>query len=67
MRGQLQAASTRLPAALPSRRWLAWLTQTKQRRSRLQAERLETIARLQSEQRRARRSGEYAPGLRRLV
>jgi hypothetical protein len=67
MRGQLQAASTRLPAALPSRRWLAWRTQTKQTRSRLQAERLETIARLQSEQRRGRRSGGYAPGLRRLV
>jgi hypothetical protein len=67
MRGQLQAANTRLPAILPSRRWSAWLTQTKQRRRRLQAERLETIERLQSEQRRARRTGGYAPNLRRLV
>lgn len=67
MRGQPQAASTRLLAALPSRRWSAWLTQTKQKRRRLQAERLETIERLQSDERRIRRSGEHAPNLRRLL
>ena len=65
MRGQPQAASTRLPAALPSRRWSAWLEQTKERRRRLRAERLETIERLQSEERQARRSGEHTPNLRR--
>jgi hypothetical protein len=64
MRGQPQAASTRLPAALPGRRWSAWLEQTKDRRRRLRAERLETIVRLQSEQRRTQRSGEYRPNLR---
>ena len=64
MRGQLQAASTRLPATLPGRRWSAWLVQTKERRRRLRIERLETIERLQTEQRRARRAGEYTPNLR---
>jgi hypothetical protein len=65
MRGQPQAASTRLPAALPGRRWSAWLEQTKERRRRLHAERLETIEWLQSEERRTRRWGEHAPNLRR--
>jgi hypothetical protein len=69
MRGQLRAAGTplRLPAALPGRRWSAWLEQTKQTRRRLRAERLETIARLQAEERQTRRSGEHAPNLRRLL
>ena len=66
MRGQPQAASARLPAALPGRRWSTWLEQIADRRRRAREARLETIERLEAEQRRARRSGEYAPDLRRL-
>ncbi len=66
MRGQSQAASTRLPAILPGRRWSTWLEQTSERRHRAREERLETIERLEAEQRRARRTGEYARDLRRL-
>ena len=66
MRGQSQAASPRLPAALPRRRWSAWLEQASEKRRRARVARLETIERLEAEQRRARRSGEYAPDLRRL-
>ena len=66
MRGQPQAASARLPAALPGRRWSTWLEETSQRRRRAREARFETIERLGAEQRRARRTGEYAPDLRRL-
>ncbi|MBV9336468.1 MAG: hypothetical protein JO243_11295 [Solirubrobacterales bacterium] len=66
MRGQPQAASARLPATLPGRRWSPWLEQTSARRRRAREERLETIERLEAEHRRARRTGEYAPDLRRL-
>lgn len=61
MRGQSQAATTRLRTPLPGRRWSTWLEQTKERRRRLRQERIETIARLQAEERRARGKGEYAP------
>ena len=66
MRGQSQAASARLPATPPGRRWSGWLEQTRERRRRGREQRLETIERLEAEQRRARRTGEYAPDLRRL-
>ena len=64
MRGQPQAASARLPATLPGRRWSGWLEQTRERRRRTRVEQLKTIERLQSEQRRARRTGEYTPNVR---
>jgi hypothetical protein len=67
MRGQLQAASARLPAARARRRWSAWLIETRRRRRLLQAERLETIERMRREERQARRSGDHAPNLRRLA
>ncbi|MBV8945492.1 MAG: hypothetical protein JOZ95_08730 [Solirubrobacterales bacterium] len=66
MRGQPQAASARLPAALPRRRWSTWLEQTSEKRRRAREERLETIQRLEAEQRHSRRTGDYAPDLRRL-
>jgi hypothetical protein len=66
MRGQPQAASARLLAAVPGRRWSTWLEDTRQRRRLESAERLEIIARLAEEQRRARRAGEYRIDLRRL-
>ena len=66
MRGQPQAASARLLTAMPGRRWATWLEQTRERRSRLRAERLEVMARLDAEERSARRTGEHAPDLRRL-
>jgi hypothetical protein len=60
MRGQSQAASTRLRTPLPGRQWSAWFQQSKERRSRLRQERVETIARLQAEGRQARGAGDYA-------
>lgn len=66
MRGQPQAAGARLLTVVPARRWSTWRARENQTRSRLRAERLETMARLEAEQRRAQRAGEYAPDLRRL-
>jgi hypothetical protein len=66
MRGQSQAVGARLRAAAPGRRWSTLLEETTQRRRLRRQERLEVIARLESEQRRGRRSGEPAPELRRL-
>jgi hypothetical protein len=59
MRGQSQAATTRLRTPLPGRRWSTWLQQTKETRRRQRQERIETIARLQAEGRRDRGAGEY--------
>ena len=64
MRGQSQAASARLLAAVPSRRWSTLLEETSQRRRRRRQERLEVIVRLDAEQRRGRRSGGYTPDFR---
>jgi hypothetical protein len=64
MRGNPQAASARLPARAPSRRWPAWLAQAQERRSRARIETLEITERLRAEQRRSRRSGGYAPNVR---
>lgn len=61
MRGDPQAASARLPARAPARRWSAWLAQGQERRRRARMEALEVTERLRAEQRRSRRSGEYAP------
>jgi hypothetical protein len=66
MRGDPQAASARLLAAVPGPRWPSWLALAKQRRERNRREELEVMERLGAEQRRARRAGEYAPDLRRL-
>lgn len=65
MRGYPQAASARLRAATPGRRWSIWLEQTIQRRRQINIERLEVIERLQREQREARRSRESRPDFRR--
>jgi hypothetical protein len=64
MRGNSQAASTRLRAEAPVRRWSAWLTRAQEQRRRARLEELITTERLQSEARRARQSGAYAPKLR---
>ncbi len=63
MRGNPQAASARLLAVAPTRRWSAWLVRAQERRSRTQVEALEVIERLRAEERRGRRSGEYVPDL----
>lgn len=64
MRGNPQAASARLLAVAPARRWSAWLVRTQERRSRAQIDRLEVTERLRAEERRSRRSGEYVPQVR---
>jgi hypothetical protein len=64
MRGNSQTASARLRATTPSRRRSAWLMRAQAKRRWALLEQLETIARLEDEARRARRSGEYAPRLR---
>lgn len=64
MRGQPQAGTARLLTITPGRRWSAWITRAIPRRPRISDERLELIERIASEQRRARRSGEYVPELR---
>ena len=64
MRGNPQAASARLPARAPGRRWPAWLAQAQERRSRARIEALEITERLRAEQRRSRRSGENTPEIR---
>jgi hypothetical protein len=64
MRGNSQAASARLRATAPARRRSAWLIRAQAKRRWALLEQLETIARLEDEARRARRSGEYAPTLR---
>jgi hypothetical protein len=64
MRGNSQAASARLRATTPARRRSTWLARAQAKRRWALLEQLETIARLEAETRRARRSGEYAPKLR---
>ena len=66
MRGNPQAASARLPSAMPGRRWSTWLEDIRQKRRRAAFERLELIERLAFERRRAARSGGHTPDLRRL-
>jgi len=64
MRGNSQAASARLRATTPARRGSAWLIRAQAKRRWALLEQLETIARLEHEARRTRRSGEYEPKLR---
>lgn len=64
MRGNPQAASLRLRAGAPARRWSAWLEQAQEKRRRGRLERAEIVARVQEDERRGRRAGEYAPKLR---
>ncbi|HUJ34494.1 MAG TPA: hypothetical protein VLW51_04740 [Solirubrobacteraceae bacterium] len=59
MRGQPQAAGARLLAVLPGRRWSSWSSPIEQKPPVTAEERIETIARLQAEERAARRSGRY--------
>jgi hypothetical protein len=61
MRGALPVKGTRLPIASPGLRWPAWASIRIPRRRPTSGEELETIERLSSELRRARRSGEYRP------
>jgi hypothetical protein len=67
MRGNSQAASARLCADTPARRWSAWLARTREQRRQARLEQLETIVRMQAESRRVRQSGRYRaerrPGL----
>lgn len=60
MRGNPQAASTRLLAAAPGRLWSTWLEEYREKRRRAAFERLEMIERLAFERRRAARSGELS-------
>ena len=64
MRGNSQAASARLRATTPARRGSAWLIRAQAKRRWALLEQLETIARLEDEARRARRTGEATPKLR---
>jgi hypothetical protein len=64
MRGNSQTASARLRATTPARRRSTWLARAQAKRRWALLERLETIARLEAEARRAQRSGEYTPRLR---
>jgi hypothetical protein len=57
MRGDPQVARARLPLVVPARTWSTRLEQIKERRRERRDERLEVIARLQAEERRARRAG----------
>jgi hypothetical protein len=59
MRGESQAGSARLPAVLPGRRWSLWARRSGRRSRLTREERIETIARLQAEERAARKSGRY--------
>ena len=61
MRGNPQAASARLPARAPARRWPVRLAQAKERRRLARIEALEVTERLRAEQRRSRRYAEYGP------
>ena len=64
MRGNPQAASLRLRAAVPGRRWSTRLEQAQETRRRARMERAEAIARLQADERRARQAGAYVTKLR---
>jgi hypothetical protein len=64
VRGISQTASARLRATTPARRRSARLIRAQAERRWALLEQLETIARLEAEARRARRSGEYSPKLR---
>lgn len=59
MRGESQAGEARLPAALPRRRWPSWSLPARRKPRLTREERLETIARLQAEERSARRKSRY--------
>lgn len=64
MRGNSQTASARLRATTPAQRGSTWLVRAQAKRRWALLERLETIARLEAETRRARQKGEYEPKLR---
>lgn len=55
MQGDPQAASARLHAAVPARRWSARVEQIKQRWRERRQERVELIVRMEAEERSARR------------
>ena len=59
MRGDPQAAGARLLAVLPGRRWSAWSAPIERKPRVTAEERIEIIARLEAEERAARRSGRY--------
>ena len=61
MRGSLQARGTRLPITSRGLSWPSWPRLRTLRPRQITGEELEIIERLSSEQRRARRSGGYAP------
>jgi len=61
MSGEPQTASARLRSAAPARTWSVRLAQIKERRLRRREEELEVIARLQAQERQARRTETYIP------
>jgi hypothetical protein len=68
MRGPMPAVSTRSLPTESRRALFAWIADFRLRRRSAREERLEVIARLAGERRRALRAGEYVPdvGTRRL-
>jgi len=59
MRGEPRAAGARPLAALPGWRWSSWSAPIRRKPRVTAEERIEIIARLQAEERAARRSGRY--------
>jgi hypothetical protein len=62
MRGDPQAAGARLLAVLPGRRWSSRPVPSDRRPRLTPEERIETIARLEAEERAARHTGRYGVG-----
>lgn len=62
MRGEPQVGGARLPAVLTGRRRFSWSRPAGRRPRITPEERIEIIARLQAEERAARRAGQYVDG-----
>ena len=63
MRALPQAGPARLRPISPGRSWSSWIALTIRRRRGASQERLEVMERLASDQRHARRAGEYVSDL----
>ena len=61
MRGDLRIVSMRSVVVLPGQRWSSWIMRPTRRPRRSREDQLEMLARLSSDERRSRRSGEYVP------
>lgn len=61
MRGESQVRAGLRRPELPRERWSAWRRTLTRKRAQAKRERLEVVERLASEERRARRAGEFRP------